>query len=1115
MAFTKPIINYRRQRTYNNVASNVAGATSSALRTAETMDTDTDTLVVRQCDVYPVLDDITDGTIGNVRGGGGNTWKFEIYGNDRASSTAADNWVLLATITDDGTAGGVFSDGSELTNAGNSTWRQFKVVLTHLTGTVNVVAGDDISIDTELGVDTGSFAFYMPASSITSGSETYYLGCNVISLTEASERDTNTYFDVGLLYPGYQNTRDGSVDNPYRLIQDADDNLAGAYDKIGAYGGTYDEGLDIQNAVVLSAFDGYAPAITRGIGARATRYTSTVYNNANTLFFNEVGGGDGTYASPYTFAAAYAARTTETLVYGGVGAANGTIEIGANYTINYTVTALSYYYPTFKFTGNYKITIQTAGFLSGIIIDANNTAVTPVELTGTCNIWDCTFINGTPSGSDGIFITITASASMTATLYRNLFYDGMGAIDGTVDNCTLTATWQHNIFYNMNDYGVVALAGAGIGTDTLDGIIEDNLFYDCNTNPVLTGLTTWNCFDYTNLNAATNFEFVRNTFFSCGDGIAIEGIAPGTNDFSACVFQAIINTAVFSDVNLTITQFCFYNNGTDKEESGGATITSNLEIAEDPKFCKITAPYKLGLQPNSPLTNEYGVYEDIGANFKIMSANNSGLIVNGFYFDCQSQWNEGLLLRENNTDVKWCTFYNSQGMGLAIAEDDSGGTRINSEVLNCKFFDNGSGLSCEAQTLNVAYNLFYDLDSTALYNNMSGLTLNHNDFTLNGLALKIGVSAANPAITNNIIANNSDGIDSDIIVLNSQFMYNCHIDSIDTNVDTSDSTNVNRDPLFIDPVTEGDSKNLNIKTVEAAAQQTPVAAWQDSGCKDAGSSDIGVYQFSSRGIAEEYWQSYQFVFNPEFVNEAFNPKGLVNNDNAEGSRFLYAKSHKKVFPFVWTTNRNTDETQRKTINYMNTLAQTRHNSLTKDETIFRIDMRPGTGFASGTGTVAATAKTLTDSNAAWVPFEHELYWVGIHFKAGTSLVIDASGKTATKASEFTGEDWTGYYLEVNNISFYIKSNTDNALTLSDPDGNLTNQTLSIYAIKKYFKIDSNESQVLNLLDKDAELSDGSYSYDIFFIECRLQKSDNSFTQNRFHPTREFTKSGGSLILEST
>jgi hypothetical protein len=205
----------------------------------------------------------------------------------------------------------------------------------------------------------------------------------------------------------------------------------------------------------------------------------------------------------------------------------------------------------------------------------------------------------------------------------------------------------------------------------------------------------------------------------------------------------------------------------------------------------------------------------------------------------------------------------------------------------------------------------------------------------------------------------------------------------------------------------------------------------------------------------------------------------------------------------------------KMIRYLQNKITMRENAYTSDGCRMRLHLLKDTYYGTGTGTVSATTKTLTDSSGTYYPQDKKGWHVSIVFDSQTAAVSKSAKTVTTTSSPWTTNEWEGYYFYQNNMYFYILSNTTDVLTVSDPNGYLTDSASMTAKIIKIFKIQSNSETVFTLRDDDTELVSGSYAYFIDFVECHV-KINNFQAQQAIYAFNKYqTKSGVTLTLEET
>jgi hypothetical protein len=530
--------------------------------------------------------------------------------------------------------------------------------------------------------------------------------------------------------------------------------------------------------------------------------------------------------------------------------------------------------------------------------------------------------------------------------------------------------------------------------------------------------------------------------------------------------------------------------------NSGFTLGSNT-ITDNADFIDVLND-NYNINPTSAAWKAGNGNESMGFANKLLLIAGNDTTTNGITFDGGGWY--GSAITSNSTvtgkTLKWNTIKNFKGN--SVEEYGAGGTA--SIIQNNNLNNNANGIGIVSTGNTITNNILYSNSNLAFYFKNRPNTIKNNSFYLNGTHFEVGTGGGGFVLTNSIFSESVSG--NDIVSAVSVTVTNCCITSNSSDsVITSSSTNTTNTPLYIN--TNTGSEDFNIKTIEGGYSF-------DSPCKDAGDdgNDMGAYSIS-RDIASFSWKKFLFNFNPRTMNEAYNPIKPSSIIDALGSKMNYAASHKRVFPFIWANNSATNEEQLYKIRYISSLIPTRENELTEDQCYMLFHPLPTGYIKSSSGTISGT--TLTDSTTTMNEDQFKGFHLGIKFLEVSSAVIDATAKTATKTGAFTGTDYTGYFIYINTNYYYIASNTDNALTLNDPDSTLQDETIDI-DIEKYFKIVSNGTTTYTLKDDDSELVDGVYSYYIDFAECVVDKPGFQASQRVLNYDKERTKSGYSLSL---
>ena len=70
-----------------------------------------------------------------------------------------------------------------------------------------------------------------------------------------------------------------------------------------------------------------------------------------------------------------------------------------------------------------------------------------------------------------------------------------------------------------------------------------------------------------------------------------------------------------------------------------------------------------------------------------------------------------------------------------------------------------------------------------------------------------------------------------------------------------------------------------------------------------------------------------------------------------------------------------------------------------------------------------------------------------------------------------------------------------------------------WKIVKFFKVESNTTTVLTLVDDNSELIDGDYDYYFDFILCRVKPQNFNYNQYLFDYAKDTTKTGYLITFE--
>jgi len=1072
----KVLLNYKNNIVYNNDDTNVIGATTSTtLRTLDTVSGDV--AYVRKFGTDYLITDVTD-----IEDPVDVNMIFRVY---------AENGTLMGSRQ----GGGAFVDGAVVTAQG------CYMEIEANGGNVTVLAG--ITIDTD--VDVGGLAFVCATETIQNGD----------TLTLYLSDTASTYYDSNMMYGGDRHTPVlGNARKPYFDIATAYAALNSANDGVEVLDSeTYDEELTFDRATTfVQATLGQTPTITSGIGARVSREISAQWNNTTAVYWNGTGNdaNSGTWQEPFeTPAAAIAGRGALQVIYGGTGAIQSeTISLIVALTISAAFTFESdygYVPIIFNAAGMGTTVIQTDGIIRGFNFNNNNTGVCIFDETNAITAieqYDCTFINAI-SGVGLEFVGQTKDLICHRCLFYNI--SSAGIIFGDI---ITTSDVQKCIFYNITGSTTidsVNVAGGILVTDPGQAInltVQNCKFYDC-TNGI----------SYVKTLIASNWILTgtigNNTFYN----ITQYGLYIGRTT-AACtsmptvlnaIFHTCIDHGMFSHSCAIVITYCnFYNNGTDYN----GTVTSNNEIAGDPKLCKLIAPYKLGLSADSPCFRANVGGDDIGAILRSIIVAEDDITINGFNKDGQSQYNNAVVLVDTDDDtgaiLKWCSIYDYQGIAIDLYDDD---TDTDAQILNCKIYDNGNGIKFTRGGNIVQECLIYGNAVFGINANFTTYTINHNVFFNNQYGIYFESSSGGIILKNSIFSGNSVyGIFSEIPVT---IAYCIITDAINSNVDDTDTSNLSDSPLFIN--TDSGDEDFHIKTIEGGYRI-------DSPAKDSADDDddIGAYTVD-RSVANNDWRKYELEFHPKNVNFNLDAKGYITFEDGLGGYDNWAKGHKRIFKFNYSQGVISSETLRQKLEYFITLIKTRENELVDGQTIFRLHFKPDNYLLSGlAGVVDATAKTLTEAQTL-IEDQFKGFHIGITYTSGAATgTITAGTRTLNVAPSpvWTVDEWIGYYFHYNGYYYYILDNDADDLILSDPEGTLSDVANINWNIEKYFKIEKHtDDGVFTLNDDDAELVAGTYSWYIDFIECKVKSTQFAYSQQTFNYDNEYSKGNYVIMWE--
>lgn len=1070
------LINYKRTITYENEPVNVIGATTDiTLRTIETYD-NTDAKHVRKFGTDYLITDVTD-----IEDPIDVNMTFKVYALD-------------GTLLGSRTGGGAFVDGSTVSQA-----QGCYLEIEASGGAVTILAS--ITIDTD--VDTGGLAFTCPAESVADG-DTLRL-----YLSDTS----STYYDADYKYGGARHTPTGVSRLPYFDPNSAYAVLGGAFDKVVVLdSATYDYEFTFSTATsyVFAAL-GQTPTLTSGIGARTSQEVTTQYNNLTAVYFNENGNdvNAGTWQEPkesVSQATAVGFNANKAAVYGGSGASanviiNFTSSLGIAIGVagDYIIESDYGYNLTFRATASISSIINMGtsneGLSSyGIIYDGNNLATNGLQITGKSRTMieqDNTFKNLTNAITSGHITT------ETLTIDKCLFDNINGSciaytISGT--NCTINI--RKNIFKNFRDYGYSMTGGAVASTVE----ISNNIIYN-STGPAPVGVNIGG--------AIINGNIINNTIDNIDTGIkynvTTNNATTEKNILTNCVTEGIT-----SNVLHNIDYNSFYGNTSNYTLTGGSstneTTTDLLYIDEN------NNKYGLGGLIDdiggslSPAYKSDGSENDRGANLRTVLIGANDVYINGFIIDGQDQYNNGIGTTGASDYTGMLIYWNDLINYNGAALDIYSGADTDGEIKNNDINNNGWGIALIYGGNIVEENLIYRNIHFGIYANYTAQSLDHNDIFLNRWGVYLGANISGIIFKNSISHFNTlYEIYSEVLLT---IDYCCITEVGALNNITLDEHSFTDNPLFVN--TNDGEEDFNIKTIELGYSV-------DSPCKDSADddTDIGALQIN-RDIESDAWKKHELNYNPRNIDFRHEGKGIIKFEDGTGSLDLFMKDDKRIYVFKYAKRQYMDETDRKKLEYFNTLVQGRVNSLTKDDTKLRLAFKPTDKLLTGTSaTVDATARTLEDTSLSLVENEFKGFWMTVQFETGSGMVINPT----TKKGLVSGAGWTtnehqGRFFFHNGYYYRILSNDSDEVVFSDPNDTLISETVN-YSIEKYFRITSNTEDIFCLADPDSELISGTYDYYINFIEVKVQNPKTAYTQLRYFYQKEEWKTGLTIAFEET
>lgn len=1043
-------LDYSNTTDYSAVGSNVVGAsTSTTLRTVTTHD-DTNCRYVRKFGDAYLIKQVTD-----IEDPVDADMKFWVY--------ALDGTLLGSRV-----GGGAFVAGTTLSTA------QASYLKVTATGACTMLT--TVLIDTD--VDTGGIDFVCPAEVLTNG----------MSINLYLSSTTSTYYDEDLIYGGARHTPDGTEALPYFKIQTALD-ACDSYFPICTVldSAIYDEEITIDGAWTLQSALGQTPTITCGIGARVTRDVQHDGNNLDTAYVSKLGNdstGTGTWALPYlTISKAVTDIGTRTYINikdSGTYIENLTVEniepiygalpslvgysTGTGFIAGLTIDSIGFDYSIYSDTDNFKahdnIIFTTEAYDPG-----GNVRLAGITVKGVIDV-KRNIIKGTSSlatGTAGIQIALTSSGSVEKNI---------------ISNCLS---------------GIVCLLQIDGDTGNNSTIIKNNTTYNCSTG---VGIGS------TQIGSTATTQILNNTYFNCLNGISI---GSGSMTFSGTIKNCICwgstgldgNADIRSSQNITVS----YMNYLYKT----VNVTANNSITTDPLFIDTT-------ENNFALKVTSGAYKtgddtgDMGSSIGCVLISASDAIINGFIIDGQNKYNYGIY-KTGSTDytgliVKWNDVINCLGVGI----DDYGSVATNGTIINNDVNNNGNGVLLRQNTTSFDYNIIHNNIIYGVYSDNVMTSFNHNTIFSNGIAgLYIPLTSIYLRVKNSIFyGNGAYGINSLVYCAVKNSCINDYVSSLVDYLPSSNA-NITDNPLFVNE-NEGE-EDFHLKSVARGYLfNSPCLNLADDGY------DMGAY-IETLTVTGGGWKTYQLDNEPASLNiETALKEGNTSISNF-GDMFLRGRNFKMVFPMIWNPDSATTATQSKKIRYFQTLIPTIKNELKRLDTLFRIWFLPETHLETGTGTIDGTLKTILNNSASWVENEWNGFWVGVKHNTVTDGVINATTKQVTlSGAGWTTDEHAGRYFRVNQIPYLILSNTSTILQLSDPNSYLTSETASGF-IETYYKVDSNTSNTLTVLDPLSTLPTGSYSYYFAFVRAYVSSQAYRYEQPNYSISNGTWKSGYTITFE--
>jgi len=966
------LLHYAMNRTYNNDAENVVGA-SVLIQREVTDHTDANSIYVRKFGTQYEITDVTD-----ISDPVDVNMTYKIY--------ALDGTLLGSRV-----GGGAF-DGE----SGPVTAQGCYLDIIASGGAVTVPA--NVTLDTV--EDPGGLLVILTGEVIPDGTTIrFYIAYS-----------GSTYYDSELMYGGGRHTPNSTSRYPYFDITTAiaDPDVTGFTITTVLDSAVYDEQFAISIAgMILQADDGQTPKITSGVGARVTREVEHDGNNSDTRYVSKTGndGNPGTYQSPY-LTIQFAENNMGGKAYLNIMDSGIYIEV---LIINIAITVEPLYgmTPTIKYnTGTFVIRLTLNGIvLAGFNIDgdyANSNLLRLVSVNP--DILDCSFYNGVSS----IFNSNIYLDQFDGRFLRNHVYNNSASYTIFLDAIP-AGEIAYNIIHNNTGVGIYSYGRI----DHINDNIHNNIIYNCLKGIYINTLATnFNGIIENNI-CYNNVVYGLEVNITVLTGVIRDMICWGNGTFD--LYKPGPGGAV------TITES---NYGT----NSGFTIGAG-NITTDPEFCKTTTPYKLGISANSGAYRTDTSDDDMGAHFRIIEINESNIEINGFKIDGQEQYNNGIFIKDNvdhtGTKIKWCDIYDFQGIAIDLFGD---GTDTDAEIKNNKIYYNGNGIKFNFGRNIVEENLIYGNTIYGIHADYTGQIFNHNVFHNNQYGIYLE-SNSNAIIKNCIFAENSiKGIDSEV---NISITYCCYTDGMSSTVDTSHTSNFTNNPLFIN--TNAGEENFNLKTVEQG--YTTNSPCKDSSDTTA-FPDIGAYDILRSLADYSWKRyPFAFNPQVSWNNNAKGYSRFENAAGDEDN-FAKSHKRRFTFDFGKRGQVSTEEIRQKMEYFATLIKTKENEITQDEKVKFRLHFQPDSYLETGTlATISGTtiidaAKEWIENQ--WKGFWAGIRWEhGTNMVIDPILKTGTVGGAA-----WTPDEWIGYYSYIDGYYYYIVSNTAAALTFSDPDETL-------------------------------------------------------------------------------